>query len=544
MNPVEELIQALNEKRNIFLTGAGGTGKSYLLKALMTKYPNQFVVTSSTGISASLLMDGAMTIHSFSGIGIDSFEDHHYKDHKLWVDYSLMVYSNLNEKQTKRIKHCKRLIIDEISMISNGQLDLIDQVFRYVKSEEWESFVALSGLWEKEKEIDHTKNPMLIPFGGIQVIITGDFCQLPSIKKIKKHVISFNPFNDGLKLDTNTLIYSKLTKTEFIKLEGDEFCWKELTLEESEKLNQPDYAFESRVWKEANLKTIYLKEIKRTENKDFAEFLHRLRVGNWDNKDFFYLKKFEKNKHTHPPVKLYADNYSVDKYNNEQLALVEQPLITLKSRFRGHLTEEYKEMRKGILAPDTLELKEGCRVMILINKSEEDGLNDDEYVNGSTGVFVGMTDKLTKRDVWVKEKDPLTGEMRRFKDKRVYQVVQVRLDNGNLIELKRNSWNNGIEIWDKQLEALVYEVEFSQFPIKLCYALTSHKSQGASIDFLEIDTKNFRSPNQFYVALSRATDPSKIRVLNLKTYHIKTCKKALSFYDNLEKEMNEKRNDQ
>lgn len=485
-NPVEELVTALNEGRNIFLTGAGGTGKSFLLKGLLNKYPNQFVVTSSTGISASLLLDGAMTIHSFSGINVCSYEEEHYNNDYLWKEFAMSVYISLSDKRRNAIEKCKRLIIDEVSMLSKGQLDLIDQVFRMVKGRSFETFSAIAEAFGNE-EVDYSKNPQILPFGGIQVIITGDFLQLPPIVKNQ--------------------------------------------IKGQEKL--PDYAFESRVWKEANLKTIYLKEIKRTDNVEFAEFLHKLRVGNWTTEDFFYLQKFKKNTHSHPPVKLFADNRSVDKYNNEQLALVDQPLITLKAKWRGPL-DELKELKKGVLAPDTLELKVGCRVMVLINKSEEDGLNDCDYVNGSTGVFLGVEERYTKRPVWIKEKDPITGEIRRYKDLRVYTVVLVQLDNGNIVELKRNSWNNGNEVYDKELEAVVYEVEFSQYPIKLAYALTSHKSQGASIEFLEIDTQKFFAPNQFYVALSRATDPKKIRVLNLKTYHIKTCPKALEFYKALE----------
>lgn len=445
MNPVEELIKALNEKRNIFLTGAGGTGKSFLLKGLMNKYPNQFVVTSSTGISASLLMEGAMTIHSFSGIGVESFSEQHYNNERLWQEKIMFTYIGLRDKKKEAIRKCKRLIIDEISMISKGQLDLIDQIFRQVKAEDYRNFVEISVAFggKDREDFDVSQNPELLPFGGIQVIITGDYLQLPPINKEDNLV-------DGI----------------FVRRKEEPL---------------PEYAFESKVWKEANFKTIYLKEIKRTENKEFAEFLHKLRIGNWTTDDFFYLKKFSKNTHSHPPVKIYADNRSVDKYNNEQLALVDKPLITLKAKWRGD-SYELRELKKGILAPDTLELKEGCRVMILVNKPEEDSLNDVDYVNGSTGVFLGVTQKETKRPVWIKEKDPFTGEMRKYKDKRVYTVVEVQLDNGNIVELKRKSWNNGNEIYDKELDAVVYEVEFQQYPIKLAYAVTTHKC--VSIDTL------------------------------------------------------------
>ena len=463
MNPIQKLVTALNEGRNIFLTGAGGTGKSYIIKQLLQKYPRNFVVTSSTGISAYALYEGASTIHSFSGIGIESFNEEDYASGIKFQEKVLRTHLGIRPSKVEAIARCERLIIDEISMISKGQLDLIDQMLRMCRATNKPEYLEM-------------------PFGGIKVIITGDFLQLPSIAK-----------------------------------NGEE----------------PSYAFESKVWKEANLKTIFLKEIKRTNNIEFAQFLHKLRVGDWNTEDFFYLQRMKKTEHLAPPVKLFATNYKVDRYNNEQLALVDSPLITLKAKWRGE-PDDIRELKKGILAPDTLELKVGCRVMVLINKPEEDGYNDCDYVNGSTGFFMGMKVKTTKRPVWIIEKDYLNGEIRKFKDFKEYEVAEIKLDNGNIIELRRKSWDTGEMIYDDILEAEVPKTEFSQFPIKLAYALTSHKAQGASIENLEIDASKFFAPNQFYVALSRATDPTKIKIVNLKTYHIKTCPKALEFYKGLE----------
>ena len=148
MIPQSEALKVLKMGHNVFLTGAAGSGKTYVLNEyinFLKDYGVEVAVTASTGIAATHLK--GMTIHSWSGIGI--------KDHL--TDYDLEM---MEEKSYlwKRFEKTKVLIIDEISMLSASTLDTVDRVCKFFKRNE-------------------------LPFGGMQVIFAGDFFQLPPIEK-------------------------------------------------------------------------------------------------------------------------------------------------------------------------------------------------------------------------------------------------------------------------------------------------------------------------------------------------------------------------
>jgi len=204
--------------------------------------------------------------------------------------------------------------------------------------------------------------------------------------------------------------------------------------------------------------------------------------------------------------------------------------LSLKAKYRGEF-EKVNELRNSILAVHELKLKRGCRVMIIINKPSTDSLNEADYVNGSTGTFLGIEMRQTSREVWHYERDPITFEpMKAFKDYRTYHVLHIRLDNGKSIYLKKHTWKMGDEVENKY-GVMQAEAEYSQFPVRLAYAITIHKSQGLSLDHVEIDAQGIRTDNQFYVAVSRATNFEGLKIKNLKGYHIKACPRALEFYN-------------
>ncbi len=144
----KEALTILKTGANIFLTGEPGAGKTYVLNQYIEYLKDHDLtvsVTASTGIAATHI--GGVTIHSWSGMGvrkkispqeIDALEGKQY----LW----------------KRFEKTKVLIIDEISMLSSDQFDTVDEICRAFKR--------------------NTK-----PFGGIQVVVVGDFFQLPPITK-------------------------------------------------------------------------------------------------------------------------------------------------------------------------------------------------------------------------------------------------------------------------------------------------------------------------------------------------------------------------
>jgi len=448
----EKFFELLKKGENIFLTGPAGTGKTFTLKKALEMYPNNFVVTSSTGISALNLMEGARTIHSFSGIGTKNNSD--FNNH---VKFSWFI-SGLTNEVVNGILGCKKLIIDEISMIHPDQLDLIDRIFQAVRVD-------------------------IRPFGGIQMIFAGDALQLPAVQK------------------------------------GADFG------------TPNSWFFESRSWKMANVKTVQLTEIKRTDNVEFAKMLCRIRTMDFTSEDFKALKSLS-NKHLeHEPVKLFATNRKSDEYNQQKLNELTTPLLTIKAKWRGN-QDLVKEIKKSVLAQDILNMKVGARVMILVNKSM-DFLNDDaDYVNGSTGIFLGLETRTTAREHWITERDPVTFEITNiYKDKKTYHVLKIQLDSGPIVFIKRHTWEMGEKI-ENEHGKLQAEAEYSQYPVRLAWSITVHKSQGMSLDYVDLDCEGIRTDNQFYVAVSRAKTLEGLKVTNLKSMAIKSCPKALDFYRN------------
>lgn len=467
---LERFEELLRSGRHIFLTGAGGTGKSYLLDVAIKKYPDTFVITSTTGISAVGLNPEAKTIHSFSMIGTATNEGFPTPKCLEFFDYGKM-------SDLEAIKGAKRLIIEEVSMLSASRLDLVDRVFRRVRK------------------------AYKTPFGGIQMIFAGDFLQLPPVTK------------------------------------GDD--------------EKAEYCFNARSWKEAKPEVIYLNEVKRTTNKEFAEMLLRIRTVNHTAADFKLLKSLEDNVLKNRPLILFASNKKADAENVKQLDITEGKLETHKGKFRGNKNpesakEEFREIRENLLCPHILQLKEGCRVMVTENERKYPG---DEtpmaYVNGSLGTYRGFETKFTNRTFKQYEMDeetgkPLlspTGRPYIIEDKIAYDVIFVELDSGKWVELKRMTWTAGNRVFNPYLNKEEWEVEYKQFPVKLAYALTMHKAQGLSIDSLEVDCEGIFTDSQFYVAVSRARSLEGLRVRNLKGKHVRASIDALEFYKELELEM-------
>ena len=292
-------LEILKCGHNVYLTGPAGSGKTYLLKKYieyLKKKKVRVAVTASTGIAATHL--GGMTIHSWAGIGIkNQLQDKDLKD--------IVKRKHIKEK----IKNSRVLIVDEVSMLHDFQLDMVDRVCRTIK-----------------------KDPR--PFGGMQIIMSGDFFQLPPI----------NTANDETGFVTN-----------------------------------------SAVWQEMDLKICYLNEQYRHGDKTLIKILNEIRQNNVSSKSYqFLLDKIEKKeKFSVSPTKLYTHNCDVDKINQQQLETLS-----------GH-QEEYAMKKDGVkavaealakscLAAENLVLKEGAVVMFLRNNFERG------FVNGTLGKIIGF----------------------------------------------------------------------------------------------------------------------------------------------------------
>lgn len=291
------ILEAIRLGKNIFLTAPGGCGKSFLLNSLKKHIPN-LTVTASTGIAA--LNVGGATLHSTLGIGLANKP-------------VSTAASNLKKYMVQQIQSLDFLAIDEVSMISGSLLNYCDQFLRLVR----------------------LNNE---PFGGIQVILIGDFCQLPPVKQYNQ-----------------------------------EFY---------------DYCFLSEAWRNLNLETFVLTHNFRQESDpEYADILSKLRVGQVTQEGWDLLQS----RKLQPPEsapRLFPVNEQVNAYNAEKLASLGKAVYTNKAEYtvfsdfiNKNPEMRYKiieNMKKNSIMVDELSLCEGARVMITRNLSKT-------IVNGSLG---------------------------------------------------------------------------------------------------------------------------------------------------------------
>lgn len=317
----DQALNILKTGANVFLTGEPGAGKTHTVNAYvdyLRRCDIEPAITASTGIAATHI--GGMTIHSWSGIGIKTFLDKYDLDKIATSEYIC-----------KRVNKTKVLIIDEISMLSTNMLDMVDMVCREIK-----------------------QNPE--PFGGMQVILVGDFFQLPPI--VKQDFVQ---------------------ESKKQNLFGAE--------ESKQKKNSGRFAYGAGAWERTRPVVCYLSEQHRQDDVDFLSLLSAIRADSVDEKHFDLIKGRQIDHDDMPEniTKLFSHNLNVDSVNSHELSKIEDETKVF------HMTSEGSEklietMKKGCLSPEKLELKVGAVVMCTKNNQKE------HFVNGTLGVVTGFDD--------------------------------------------------------------------------------------------------------------------------------------------------------
>lgn len=300
----KEALEILKEGHNVLLTGPAGSGKTFLLNKYIDYLKNKEIgvaVTASTGIAATHL--GGRTIHSWAGIGI--------KDHLSPGEIRALTKRAYLRKQFEKTSV---LIIDEVSMLDANRLDMINSVCQAFKRNS-------------------------LPFGGIQIVMSGDFFQLP-------------PISSG-----------------------------------QDEIN---FVYKSEIWLEMGLRVCYLEEQHRQDDRKMSTILKNLRQGEVGDEtvDLLRGRLNQRPKTKLKPVKLFTHNIDVDLINNTELAKINA------AEFSYQMTDEGEKrlsdsLKKNCLVPEHLVLKRGALVMFVKNKFKDDKV---VYVNGTTGVVVSFDD--------------------------------------------------------------------------------------------------------------------------------------------------------
>ena len=434
---------------NIFITGPGGSGKSALIKKIYQHASlsgKNIQVCALTGCAAVLLNCQAKTLHSWSGIGLGN-----------GTVEEIIRKIKTNKYSKKSWKETKILVIDEVSMMSLKLFDLLNTIGKTIR--------------QNNK-----------PFGGIQLIFSGDFYQLPPV---------------GNKDEPDTM----------------RFCF------ESEDWNT--------TFKRGN--QVQLKKIFRQTDDAYAGILNQIREGKIKRKSNAILLNYvgrEIDPHlVTEPTKLFPTKNKVENINNAKMGSLnaEEKEYTMKYVKDLEMTKTEKQTRLtfseeeiqveldylagNLICDKSMKLKIGCQVMSIINiAADKDSASASDYgsgsgldiCNGSQGIIIGFCE-VTKCPI-------------------------VKYNNGIKKTMTRHVW----------VSEKIPGIGISQVPLILAWALTIHKSQGATMDAAEIDVgSGIFECGQTYVALSRVKSLDGLYLTSFDATRIRINKKVQAFYDAL-----------
>lgn len=431
-----QALDILKMGRNVFITGPAGSGKTYVVNQYIKYLKDHGVpvgITASTGIAATHM--GGVTIHSWSGMGI--------KDNLSQYDLAQLAEKS---KAAKRIRESAVLIIDEVSMLHHFRLDTLNTIAQYVR---------------KNKE----------PFGGLQIVLCGDFFQLPPVSRY----------------------------------------------------GEPDthFIYRSEAWREGKFSVCYLHENFRQLSDPILSVLNEIRSGEVSEGAREQLRSRHKKLTASQrlsgedsevisspvdevePTRLYTHNVDVDKVNDVELDKIDDYEVTYEMDFKGR-KPLVEALKKSCLAPEKLRLKKGARVMCVKNNF------DQGYVNGTLGIVVSCGFGI----------DPV-----------IHTAGTPDFPNGRRITIEPADWT--IEDDDKVL------AKVTQYPLRLAWAITVHKSQGMSLDAIEVDLSKAFEPGMGYVALSRVRTLSGLSITGINENALQVHPEVLE-YDRHLRELSDK----
>ena len=449
----QKALDAVKEGKNVFISGSAGVGKSFLVKEIVNYFEEEgkrFSKTSSTGMASVAI--GGQTIHSVGGIPlrIDPSDPTHS-----YANLAMAMFWPAKKNWTQM----DALVIDEISMLDPLYLKTLDMTVRTLRCN------------------------MHRPFGGIQLVMVGDFLQLPPVHK----------------------------------------------KEDTEKKGFVEFAFELPQWAQyAEVSVLLETPFRQAEDTRYFDLLNRMRYGKLTESDIDLLRtRINAPLENIPagiiPTHMYPYNSQVDSINNEHMRALGGSLETEQHIYKysqGFETPKQKKAkiqtnipamdvstanrRKKLLqklianAPvgDTVTLRVGAQVMLVANTDVKRRL-----VNGSRGVVVGF------------------GEFEPY-------LPIVKFASGETCSVDYHTWR----ISDGKLG----DVLFNQMPLKLAWAISIHKSQSATLEFALIDLPARRlAPGQAYVAFSRVSTLSGLTLSRFDPQCVWANQKVVSFYQHM-----------
>ena len=472
----EEVFARYLEGKNIFITGPGGTGKTRIIQRIYAdavEKGKKIQVCAMTGCAAVLLECKAKTIHSWSGMGLGQAEN------------EVVVMKAMKKKGvSKRWRDTDILVIDEVSMMSKKVFEILNLLAK------------------------RSRRKLGLPFGGLQVIFSGDFFQLPPV---------FRPAVD--------------------EADSGMFC------------------FESPVWEgvfgvEGQIPLV--RNFRQTDGV-YTEILNEIREGRLSEGHRDILRQ-RVGISLDPalgltPTQIYPINTKVADVNAVKMMELPEPTRTFEMEHvdcldyggvnRKKLVEmgktmedwnqAFESLKKNCLAEGELKLKLGAQVMHIINREVVDGV----YVcNGEQGKVIdfarvrkdvasnesiaGKVVKLDEGEGAVGTGEENGGEWE--------EVPVVRFQNGLTLKVGYHEWMS------EELEG----VGIRQIPLILAWAVSIHKCQGMTLGIAEVDIgSSVFECAQSYVALSRVKTLGGLYLKSFDPRKIRAEPRAVEYYRNL-----------
>eukprot|EP01138_Halocafeteria_seosinensis_P013230 gb/GECG01013512.1/.p1 GENE.gb/GECG01013512.1/~~gb/GECG01013512.1/.p1 ORF type:complete len:499 (+),score=33.81 gb/GECG01013512.1/:1-1497(+) len=407
----EAVLSMVKAGRSVFFTGSAGSGKSRLLQKIRAVLNSSTVAyTAPTGIAACDI--GGVTVHSFAGLTLQPGT----------IEQKAQTCASKSHVVSKWTR-IKTLVIDEISMLDKETFEVLHRVGQLTR--------------------DNTA-----PFGGIQLVLCGDFFQLPPVAKLGQ-------------------------------------CTR--------------YAFESPHWEEAIGECVHLQRVYRQTDRRFLDILNRIRVGNVQQEDLQMLNgRYRATLHNGYgilPTQLCTHKADVDHINQKHLGDLASESTSFSATDVCYVKGPVPNIDKQCRFRKYLDLKLEAQVILLKTIDQSRGLT-----NGARGVVVSFSG-LSRHPV-------------------------VQFINGVRTTIRK-------EKWDIVSGGKVVAMR-DQIPLDLAWALSVHKSQGMTLDAVEIGLNNAFEHGQAYVALSRAKSLDSISLREkITSASIITDQKVKNFYSTL-----------
>ena len=451
-------LQQFSEGKNLFITGPGGTGKTKLIHHLVENAKTAgkpYQVCAMTGCASILLSCNARTIHSWSGIKTARGPE------------ETVVAAVLRNKRTVAIwRKIKILIIDEVSMMSEKIFNILN-------------------------EIGKKSRRSILPFGGIQVVFTGDFYQLPPVPTAgepftERFCFESVDWHNVFPLKNHIQLVTMFRQTDPLYIDIlQQIRVGELT-EENKKILQ---GYVKREYDPVQHNDCILTKLFPIRSK--ADYVNQAQFAKIEEKEYTFecIKKTD--------CSTYIEN-------NIPLSL--ETMIKCRALEQKDIDFELETLLSNTGCNESISLKKGCAVMCTVNIDMESGI-----CNGSQGTIIGLTTTGSGPGpgLGIGEALPI-----------------VKFSNGQVRTIQRHYWQS--EEYPT--------IAIGQIPLTLAWALTIHKIQGATMSMAEIDIgQAVFEYGQTYVALSRIQTLEGLYLSAFHAHRIRANPKVTEFYRNIPK---------